>query len=40
MTGSVPGVDPDDMHMVTLVVYIIQADEGVAVRFWRTAHGG
>jgi hypothetical protein len=40
MTGTVTGVDTDYGHIAAPVVYFIQADEGVAVRFWRTAHGG
>ena len=34
--GNVTGVDPDDMQIGTPVeVYFVQADEGVAVPFWR-----
>ena len=37
MMGNVTGVDADDMQIGAAVeVYFVQADEGVAVPFWRS----
>ena len=38
MMGNVTGIDPDDMQIgMPVEVYFVQADEGVAVPFWRAA---
>ena len=36
MMGNITGIDPDEMQIGTPVeVYFVQADEGVAVPFWK-----